>query len=187
MTRQDALPPTSPDGRFAIRVDEENDRGSIQADTWLVDVATQRDIVRLADLFDGGFQPDGLLRVVRPRWNACDVLVDPVRESFRVREDLPWLPLAAWDLAQSAYGQGWSNGIESRASDPALAFPWVELWIAIGAIALVALLAWKPWIDVLPRITLIVIGALVAVLFVYLTGNGLRSWRFARRLRLSQR
>jgi len=118
--------------------------------------------------------------VVRPPWNAWDVIVDPARESFRVREDLPWLPLSAWGLAHSAYNRGWSNGIEFRANDPALAFPWVELWIAIGAIVAVAVLAWRPWIDVVPRVTLIAIGALTAVLFAYLTGQGVRSWRLVR-------
>jgi hypothetical protein len=177
------LPRTSPDGRHALRVDETNDRGSIEEDTYLVDVVAQRDIAWLGNTVEGGFEPDGLLRVVRPPWNAWDVIVDPARECFRARDDLPWIPLAAWTVADSAYRQGWSQGIEFRASDPDLAFPWVELWVALGAVAFVALLAWKPWLDVMPRAILIVMGALVAVLFVWLTGTGLRSWRLASRLR----
>ena len=105
------LPQTSPDGRFAIRVDERNERGAMESDTWLVDLVAKRDLAWLANAIEGGFQADGMLRVVRPPWNAWDVIVDPARECFRVREDLPWLPLSAWGLAHSAYNRGWSNGI----------------------------------------------------------------------------
>jgi hypothetical protein len=180
------LPRASADGRFALRVDEFNDRGSIECDTWLVDVAARRDIAWLGNVVEGGFEPDGLLRVVRPPWNAWDVVVDPARECFRARDDLPWLPLAAWSVADSAYRQGWGHGIRCRADDPALAFPWVELMIALGAIALVAVLAWKPWLDVVPRVTLIVVGSLVAVLFTFITGQGWRGWRLACDLRAKQ-
>ena len=180
------LPRTSADGRFTLRVDEFNDRGSIVSDTYLVDVAGKRDLAWLGNVVEGGFQPDGTLRVVRPAWNAWDVIVDPAREMFRARDDWPWVPLDAWTVADSAYRQGWSQGIAFRASDPQLAFPSVEIGIALGAIAFVALLAWKPWLDPMPRVTLIVLGALAAVLFIWLTGTGLRSWRLARNLRAKQ-
>lgn len=183
MTRSESLPETSPDGRFRIRLDEMEDRGTIQASTFLVSVLENRDIVWLGETIEGGFLPDGMLRVVWPPWNGCDVLIDPARECFRTREDQPWLPLAAWQLADSAYRQGWANGIEFRTSDPSFGFPWVELWMAIGAVALVVLLAWKPWLDDVPRATLIIVSALVAVLFIYIAAINWRGWRHACDLR----
>jgi len=178
MTGTATLPPTSPDGRFAISVRElDDDRGCKEYETWLVDVAAKRDVVWLANAITGGFQPDGMLRIVRPPWNAWDVLVDPARECFRIRDDQPWLPLTAWGLGWSAYRRGWAEGINFRATDPELKRPVVDASIAVAAIVFVALLAWKPWLDVVPRVTLISIGALVAVLFTWLAGNAWRSWR----------
>jgi hypothetical protein len=174
------LPQTSPDGRFALRVDEFEDRGSIEANTYLVDLVAQRDVAWLGQVIDGGFRPDGMLLVARPAWNTCDVLIDPPQQRFRIRDDQPWLPLDAWGLAHSAYGQGWASARDSLASDPALAFPWTELSIALGAYALVALLASGPWLDPVARATLIGIGAVVAVAFTWFAGNGLRTWRHVR-------
>lgn len=187
MTRSVPLPQTSPDGRFRIRVEETQDRSSVQVDTYLVECATRRDLAWIGNGVEAGFLPDGMVRVTRPAWNAHDVLIDPVQACFQVRADQPWLPLAAWGLAESAYRQGWANGLDFRGSDPAFGFPWVELWIALGAIAVVVFLAWKPWIDIVPRITLIIIAALVAALFVYLTATAWRSWRRAPDLRPSRR
>lgn len=169
------LPQVSPDGRFAIRVDEFEDRGAVEYTTHLVDRAANRDIARLGGPLDCGFRPDGLLRIAQPAWNAWDVLVDPARETFRIRDDQPWLPLAAWGLGESAYYRGWANGIDFRRNDPDFGAPWVETWIALGAFAALALLAWKPWLDLVARATLIVIAAIVAIGFAWIAGNGWRA------------
>jgi hypothetical protein len=182
MSRFPPLPQVSPDGRFEIRVDEFEDRGSVEYSTHLLERSTGRHIAQIGDSIDGGFRPDGLLLVRAVAWNRHDVLIDADAETFRRRDDLPWLPLQAWSLAESAYLQGWANGIEFRSNDPSLAFPWVEIWIALGAIATAVLMAWKPWIEMFPRITLLVIAALVAVLFVWIVGNALRTRRHMRRL-----
>lgn len=177
-------PQVSPDGRFAIRVDEFEDRGSIEYTTYLVDRAANRDIACLGGPLDCAFLPDGMLRIARPPWNAWDVLVDPAREAFRVRDDQPWLPLLAWSLGDNAYRQGWASGIDFRRNDPDFSAPWVETGIAAGAYAAVALFAWKPWLDLAARATLIVIAAIAAIGFTWIAGNGWRAHASVNRRRV---
>ena len=45
----------------------------------------------------------------------------------------------------------------------------------LGAFAALALLAWKPWLDLVARATLIVIAAIVAIGFAWIAGNGWRA------------
>ncbi len=182
MTTCDALLQSSPDGRFAIRVDAFEDRGFVEWTTWLVDRTAARDLLRLGAGIEAGFRTDGLLQV-GPPWCPRGVLIDPARACFRLDDDQPWLALDAWAVAERAYLQGFRTGLDSLSTNPAFAFPWTEASVAITALAAVALLAWVPWLGPVPRYTFIVIGVLVAVLYIFLSVNGWITWRRLRKLR----
>ena len=75
MTRDGSLPQTSPDGRYALRVVETGDRGSIEVETYLFDCVARRDIVRLGDTVEYAESMYDALRgaralVVLTDWNA---------------------------------------------------------------------------------------------------------------------
>jgi hypothetical protein len=184
MSHFESLPMISPDGRFAIRIDEMQDRSTIDVKTTLTNLATGQDIAWLGTEIHAGFQSDGMVRVTHLAWSANDVLIDPAKACFRVRDDQPWIPLTAWGIADAAYRRGWADGLDFLGSDAAFGIPWTFIGIAVGAFALVAFLAWSPSIPLVPRMTLIIIGALVTILFLFLSANQTRNWQLLRKRRV---
>jgi hypothetical protein len=184
MTAAATLPRVSPDGRFEIRVERWHDRAPLEIETTLIARDGARVLLRLGDVVDAGFAPDGTVQVAALSWTAAAVRIDPVTETFRVGDEQPWLPLAAWTVAEAAYLRGWQHQVGFQLESPSGGFPWVELGMASGAGIVVLLLILQHWLPPVPALTLLVLAALTAILFTYLFLLGLiRRHRLQRALR----
>jgi len=169
---------TSADGRFEIRVNAWlDDRGAPESETVLIERATQRVIANLSHGLNPRFTADGHASVEKPDWTDSTVEIDPASEQFRTQGDSPWLPLSAWSAIDSAYRRGWTHGINFRTREASAVFPWPEIAIALSAAAALLLLAWKPWLDSLPRVVLLCIAALCCVVFSYLAIGAMQRWQ----------
>ena len=166
----------SPDGRFEIVIEEENDRGFYLYETVLIERATGKRLFTWDGLFRAEFDGDGILAFYSPIFESGRVQIYPEKLAFRTDPSGPWVPLAAWKIMESAYIRGYDSGSNKKRPTP---FPWVEiigLLISVGALpALVALdgqpLHPNPWIA-----AHMILAAIGVVVFSWLTARDLLAW-----------
>jgi hypothetical protein len=182
MHDKSTAPIISPDGNFAVIIEEDrDDRGFILYNTYLVESATGERIFACEGSPRAEFAGDGLLTIHYPGYEPFGVQIDPVKRAFRTHPSDLWIPATAWGVVESAYKRGWAQRTTYQHQTQPTPFPWVAIILLLGSVVALPVLCVQTFLSDAKSAELMIVAAVGVLFFGWLTASSFRYWKRERK------